>query len=722
MCLKYKRLAVSLLKQYWLLLIPPLFLLPGFTGFPYATKEAVYSDITISHYPNAIFLLQSLLKWHVIPLWSPNILSGYPFAADPLSGLWYPPGWFALLFPLPFGFNLLVALHILWGGIGLVRLSKSEGLPNTPAVFGGFAFEALPKIFAHYGAGHLTLIYAVSWTPWLLYATHKTHVSLSGEGGTFQPGVLGKFYNVFRDRQISLQPIILSLVFLADPRWAIYAGVLWASYYFANSCKIGISSILTGIPKLCLWILQAALLAAPLALPLLEYTRLSTRVQMTSEDVLSLSLPVPRVLGLVFPDVAGYHEWMLYSGGVILILSMLVILWQRSPGRRNFWLWVAGFSLVFSFGANVPGLNLLASIPLFNLLRVPSRTLFILGMALALLSSESLDRLMSGVTALERRRINILLFSLTGFILAFCGGVWFILGKLPYNFSWGMVTVIASTIGISLAIRGKYPASFGMLILFGICILDLGIMDFSLYKPRSIRTVLSESLSTVDYLAAQPGYFRVYSPSYSIPQQTAAIYGIELIDGVDPLQLAAYDTFMEKATGVPGSGYSVTVPPFKGDPKLSNAGYRPDAALLGLLNVRYVVSDFELPSKELSLKTRIGDQWIYEDLLALPRAWVQTVGNKIGEDIRQVNITSFQPNRITLEAQGPGLLVLSEINYPGWQVWVDGVKSDPETVADLLRGVRIGAGDHVVIFRFLPLSVYVGLFLFACGLISCLVV
>ncbi len=73
-----------------------------------------------------------------------------------------------------------------------------------------------------------------------------------------------------------------------------------------------------------------------------------------------------------------------------------------------------------------------------------------------------------------------------------------------------------------------------------------------------------------------------------------------LAEGIDPLQLSAYAAFMEKASGVPMEGYSVTLPPFaSGRPEVDNRAYLPDARLLGLLNVRYVVSEFELVANDL---------------------------------------------------------------------------------------------------------------------------
>src|SRR6185503_8847103 len=72
---------------------------------------AQFSDLLISHWPNAEFIRSSLFEFGQFPLWNPSILSGAPFAADPLAGLWYLPNWITVILPLPFAFNLLLALH-----------------------------------------------------------------------------------------------------------------------------------------------------------------------------------------------------------------------------------------------------------------------------------------------------------------------------------------------------------------------------------------------------------------------------------------------------------------------------------------------------------------------------------------------------------------------------------------------------------------------------------
>ncbi len=152
-----------------LILLPFALLLPSMASINYPPGGS-YSDLAITHLPNAEFIKQSISEYGQIPLWNPNIMSGYPFAGDPLSGLWYPPSWFALLFPLPFGLNLVLYLHIAFGSICLYFLLKKLSVSYAVALIIAVAFSLLPKTYAHYGAGHITFLFAVYLTPALLLA------------------------------------------------------------------------------------------------------------------------------------------------------------------------------------------------------------------------------------------------------------------------------------------------------------------------------------------------------------------------------------------------------------------------------------------------------------------------------------------------------------------------------------------------------------------------
>jgi hypothetical protein len=78
--------------------------------------------------------------------------------------------------------------------------------------------------------------------------------------------------------------------------------------------------------------------------------------------------------------------------------------------------------------------------------------------------------------------------------------------------------------------------------------------------------------------------------------------------------------------------------------------------------------------------------------------------------VPQVKITNYEPAKVTVNVstKQDGILVLSDSYYPEWVVSVDGVKQEL-LKADLeLRGVAIKAGDHTVVFSYVPKSLYAG--------------
>jgi hypothetical protein len=690
-------------------LLPVLILLPFLDQFP-VHPGSLFSDLWISHYPNAFYIQQTLITERTIPLWSSTILSGYPFAANPLSGLFYIPGWLVVLLPLVIGFNLAIVLHLIFGGVGIYLLLRSEGLGEVYALFGALVFESMPKLYAHLAAGHITLIYAVCWTPWLLLAQNQVKIKRP-----FWRYVLPGW--------------VLGMIVLADVRWAAYAGAVWLVYRIVQVWKTSVQErdfkprcLIHPALQLISNLVTACLIAAPLLFPLFEYAQHSTRSQMQPGENLVLSLPPGQLLGLVYPYIRGPAEWILYPGALVLALFLFALTFDTLRRKAAFWMVLAIAALLFALGSYLPASEILASLPGISMLRVPPRALFLAGMALAITAAYAYSSLFQPASA-ERflpsqRRFNplLILFGLTVFGVLFGLAVVFLVqhGPAKVQFGWGTLFIVLSVLAIVVVRRHWISEARAMVLFFVLVLADLSGVNMLALEFRPAEQVLSERKDVAAFLAENTRVerYRVYSPSYSIPQHTGAVYGLELADGIDPLQLENYQQFMEKATGVPSDGYSVTLPSFaEGEPSSDNRAYVPDSALLGLLSVRYVVSEFDLPDSEgLTLVQQMGEARIYENDLVLPRAWMQEPDGRLGQEVRPVLEMHRQANRIFVSAEGPGRLVLSEIDYPGWSARVDGKPVPVQAVNGLLRSVDLGEGVHEVVFTFSPASVYLGLF------------
>ena len=72
-----------------------------------------------------------------------------------------------------------------------------------------------------------------------------------------------------------------------------------------------------------------------------------------------------------------------------------------------------------------------------------------------------------------------------------------------------------------------------------------------------------------------------------------------------------------------------------------------------------------------------------------------------------VSITAYQPNNLkyTAESKNGGLVVFSEIYYPGWTATVDGKPAELGRVNYILRALPLPPGKHEVVLDFHPASV-----------------
>lgn len=72
-----------------------------------------------------------------------------------------------------------------------------------------------------------------------------------------------------------------------------------------------------------------------------------------------------------------------------------------------------------------------------------------------------------------------------------------------------------------------------------------------------------------------------------------------------------------------------------------------------------------------------------------------------------VRITAYEPNRLTYDvtSSSGGVIVFSEVYYPGWTATVDGQDVPVGRVNHILRAINVKPGRHTVVLSFFPKSV-----------------
>lgn len=77
------------------------------------------------------------------------------------------------------------------------------------------------------------------------------------------------------------------------------------------------------------------------------------------------------------------------------------------------------------------------------------------------------------------------------------------------------------------------------------------------------------------------------------------------------------------------------------------------------------------------------------------------------DSISHVTMTAYQPNQLTYDVKSStgGVIVFSEIYYPGWTAAVDGQQVELGRVDYVLRALNVAPGSHKIVLSFFPSTV-----------------
>ncbi|GHT31120.1 membrane protein [Bacteroidia bacterium] len=133
-----------------------------------------------------------------------------------------------------------------------------------------------------------------------------------------------------------------------------------------------------------------------------------------------------------------------------------------------------------------------------------------------------------------------------------------------------------------------------------------------------------------------------------------------------------------------------------GQPPLPNPYYNDNCWFVNQLNI-VENADAEIEALDVlnPLETAVVDKRFTSDLYGFtPRP----------DSTASIVLTSYRPNRLTYKtnASAEQLAVFSEVYYPGWKVKIDGQEATHFRADWILRAMRIPAGEHTVVFEFLP--------------------
>jgi uncharacterized membrane protein YfhO len=85
-----------------------------------------------------------------------------------------------------------------------------------------------------------------------------------------------------------------------------------------------------------------------------------------------------------------------------------------------------------------------------------------------------------------------------------------------------------------------------------------------------------------------------------------------------------------------------------------------------------------------------------------------------------VRVIRDDPDRVELVTRltTPGLVVLADVDYPGWRLTIDGRPGEILATNGTMRGALVDAGDHRLVYRYDPDSVKIGAGLTIIGIVA----
>ena len=665
-----------------------------------------------------------------LPLWNPYTYGGHPFLADVQAAVFYPPSLLVMLLSGPGAFApqwLIVEAigHFFLGAVFTYAFARRLTAPfGTYRSLVAALLSALTFTFGGYLTGY----------PPLQLAILETQVWL---------------------------PLLLLLldVGLAEQRWGFVlgGGAVWgvallaghpqsAMYLFYGALAYGIfRSWQAGLPWRWAAAAQAAWagtgfgVAAVQLVPSWEFMRLSVRASLSYEE-LAAGFGLRDLAQAFLPGA--FTAWSpVYVGIYPLLLAGAACLGACSPAwrvrRRStqvvFWAALALAGLILSLGGKAFLYRLFYwVVPGFRLFRSQERAIYLTSFSLAVLAGYGwawLSSLEASGPWVRRARLGALSLAVLGTGSAAVVGAWGELG--PATEAAPPLGKLLRWAGLSWAawacvrwLAGRRP--WGALFATALVVTDLFAANLATnLAPGGAGERIYEG-AWLGPVLEDEGTFRIVN-DFGLPGNAGCWLRLEDMAGASPLRLLAHKVM---ADAVPRwriwqlfdvryvSTWEHDLPgPFPAT-RIAMLGpeWEKDTTYLHRLapdfGRAWVVHRAREADGLQALEIMASPGWdpLAEVLLAAPTGAQPEVRARASS----ADVIKYASEEIVVRADLPavGWLVLGEWYYPGWQAWVDGEKGTVLRADYGLRAVQVEAGQHEVILRFQPVSVYVG------GLIS----
>ena len=281
---------------------------------------------------------------------------------------------------------------------------------------------------------------------------------------------------------------------------------------------------------------------------------------------------------------------------------------------------------------------------------------------------------------------------------------------------------------------GKLKQEYAIAIILVLCLVDLWTvnkryLNDAMFVPKEEREQPQQKTQTDELiLRDQTLDYRVLNLASNTFNENETSYYHKSIGGYHAAKLRRYQEMIEAYISPEMQSLFTSVTEAGGD--MTQVNGDSICPVLNALNTRYFI--FPLQGGQtvpIQNPYAYGNAWFVDrlDYVGNANDEMAAVGrldlrhqavadekfkSQLGEAAVQdtasvVTMTAYEPNRLTYEVNSGkgGVLVFSEVYYPGWTATVDGQPAELGRVDYILRALNVGPGKHQVELSFFPKSV-----------------
>jgi len=295
--------------------------------------------------------------------------------------------------------------------------------------------------------------------------------------------------------------------------------------------------------------------------------------------------------------------------------------------------------------------------------------------------------------------------------------------------------IILAGTGILLAFAfGKLKKEYAVGIILVICLVDLWTvnkryLNDEMFVPKSEREAPQQMTQTDEQILKDKSLdYRVLNLASNTFNENETSYYHKSIGGYHAAKLRRYQEMIEQYISPEMQQTMQAVAEAGGD--MTQVKGDSIFPVLNMLNTKYFI--FPLQGGQtvpLQNPYTYGNAWFVdklqyaknanEELLAVGRIdlrheavadakFKEQLGEAVVQDTASiVSITAYEPNQLKYDVNSGngGVIVFSEIYYPGWTATVDGEPVELGRVNYILRAINVKPGKHEVVLSFFPKSV-----------------